>query len=275
MDAAHVSLLEPAPDARDDESSRQHPIRRALAITVIGYVVLTALTIGIGLLLTHPLDGSVGGWDRHVSEYFGRHRTDGLNAVTKRATSGVGKLVRVPHADLPAMIVAVAVVAFLARRGRWREGALLAIAFALETTVFLSVKHVVGRPRPNVLDLSSTPSSTSFPSGHTAAATVLFVGLALIVTCCTRNRLARTLSTLVAVGVVTMVGFARVYRGLHFLTDVLVGVLLGLACLTVAAVAVRAASRQAARTGRARAAAAGVHVERGDDTRIDTRVSTN
>ena len=256
------SLLEPATDARADASSPQHPFLAAVAITVIGYAVLTALMIGIGLLLTHALDGTVGGWDRHVSEYFARHRTSGLNDITKRATSGVSSLVRVRHADLPALIVAAAVVAFLARSGRWREGALLTIAFALEVTVFLSVKYVVARPRPAVFDLNAAPSNTSFPSGHTAAATVLFVGIALIVVLCTRNTVARTLSALVAAGVVGMVGFARVYRGLHFLTDVLVGALLGLACLTVAAVAVRAASRRAALAGGTRADH-GLYVEAG------------
>ena len=125
------SLLEPATDARADDSPPQHPIRAALAVTVIGYVVLTGLMLGIGLLLTHALNGSVGSWDRHVSDYFARHRTSGLNDLTKRATSGVSKFVRVGHADLPAIIVAAVVVTFLARRGRWREGVLIAIAFAL------------------------------------------------------------------------------------------------------------------------------------------------
>ena len=105
--------------------------------------------------------------------------------------------------------------------------------------------------------------------------TVLFVGIALIVMCCTHNTVARTLSALVAVALVATVGFARVYRGLHFLTDVSVGVLLGLACLAVAAIAVRAASRQAARPRRTRAAEDGFHVESGDDARIETRLSTN
>jgi len=268
------SLLEPATDARADDSPPQHPIRAALAVTVIGYVVLTALTLGIGLLLTHALNGSVGSWDRHVSDYFARHRTSGLNDLTKRATSGVSKFVRVGHADLPAIIVAAVVVTFLARRGRWREGVLIAIAFALEITVFLSVKFVVARPRPDVLDLNSSPSNTSFPSGHTAAATVLFVGITIIVMCCTRNRLARVVSTVVASGVVGMVGFARVYRGLHYLTDVLVGALLGLGCLTVAVIAVRAASRRQARAGEA-SARQGAHVDRGDDDRIDAGVAAS
>jgi membrane-associated phospholipid phosphatase len=86
---------------------------------------------------------------------------------------------------LPAIVVATVVDVFLALRRRWREAVLLALT--LEITVFLSVTFVVDRPRPTVPRLNATPSTGSFPSGHTATATVLFVGIAFIVACCTRN----------------------------------------------------------------------------------------
>jgi undecaprenyl-diphosphatase len=234
------SVLEPATDARADDLSPRH-FRPALVVTLIGYVVLTAVMLGIGLLLTHALDGSVGSWDRHVSEHFARHRTSRWNDITKVATEAVN--------TLPAVIVAAVVVGLLALRRHWREAVFLTIALFLEITVFLSVTFVVDRPRPDVPKLNSTPATSSFPSGHTAAAVVLFVGIAVIVACLTTNILARILSALLAVAFAATVGFSRVYRGLHYPSDVFVGALFGLACLTVAALAVRAASVRAARTG--------------------------
>ena len=222
------------------DGTRGRRILVAIAITIIGFVVVTATMIAIGELLTHALDGSVGDWDRSVAEFFSRHRSSALNSVTKRATSGVGSLLRVRHASLPAMIVAAIVVAILARRGYWREGAFIAIAFALEFTSYRTIVHFVERQRPHVFDLDRYPSSTSYPSGHTAAATVLFVGTLLIVMWTTRNTVVRVVTAVVAVAATTMVGFARVYRGSHSLADVLAGVLLGLACLAVAAIAVGA-----------------------------------
>jgi undecaprenyl-diphosphatase len=115
----------------------------------------------------------------------------------------------------------------------------------VEITVFLSVTFVVARPRPAVVRLNSTPATSSFPSGHTAAATVLFVGIAIIVLGCTPRVWLRVAAWLLAVVTVANVAFARVYRGLHHPTDVMVGALFGLACLAVAALAVRAATRDA------------------------------
>jgi undecaprenyl-diphosphatase len=233
------SFLEPIDDARSGDSSEEHPFRSAIMVMVVGYAALTLVMLGIGLLLTHALDGSVGGWDRHVSEHFARHRTSRWNDITKVATSAVN--------TLPVVAVAAVVVGLLALRRRWREAAFLTIALTLEITVFLSVTFVVDRPRPAVYRLNSTPATSSFPSGHTAASIVLFVGIALIVASLTRNTVARVMSAFLAAAAATLVGFARVYRGLHYPSDVFVGALFGFACLALAVVAVRVASVRADR----------------------------
>src|SRR6478735_6494212 len=156
MPAAHSTLLahvhNPTHDSANAtrDAAPRHRLRPAVAVTIIGYVVLAALMLGIGLLLTHALDGSVGAWDRHVSAHFAGHRTSDSNEITKVATSLVN--------TLPAILIAAVIDAFLALRRRWREAAFLAIALFLEITVFLSVTFVVNRPRPAVPRLNATPS---------------------------------------------------------------------------------------------------------------------
>lgn len=239
------TMLEPAATRSCDEhdsgnprTSAPHPYREALVSALGGYVLLTAALLGIGLLLTHALNGSVGRWDEHVNSYFARHRTGAWNDITEVATSAMN--------TVPVVVAAVLIVGGLALRRRLAEAAFLIVALVLEISVFLSVTFVVARPRPAVPRLNSTPSTSSFPSGHTAAATVLFVGIAVIVACCTRKQLARVLSAVCAAAAVLMVGFARVYRGLHHPTDVLAGLVLGLACLAISAIAVRRARRRTA-----------------------------
>jgi len=237
MTAVEHSLLEPehANESHDARASRdRHAGRfsRPVAVVVIGYLGITIALLGIGTLLTHALSGSVGRWDEHVNEYFARHRSTAWNDITQVATSGLN--------TVPVVATAALVVGFLAIRRHFREAIFLTLALVIEITTFLSVTFVVGRPRPDVPRLNSTPSTSSFPSGHTAAATVLFVGIAVIVVCCTSNLVARVASSVVAAIVVCAVGFARVYRGLHHPTDVFVGALFGLACLMIAGWAIRA-----------------------------------
>lgn len=235
---ADLSMLKPVAPAepRSDEREATHPFRSGFFVMLAGYLLLTGILVGAGLLLTHVLDGSVGRWDEHVNDYLARHRTTPWNDVTAVATAGLN--------TLPVVLGAAVVVGFLAFRRRFSEAAFLTLALLLEITVFLSVNFVVARPRPAVHRLNSTPSTSSFPSGHTAAATVLFVGIAFIVACCTPNRLARIGSAIVAAVISLTVGFARVYRGLHHPTDVFAGLLYGLACLAIAALAVRTANRR-------------------------------
>jgi membrane-associated phospholipid phosphatase len=228
--AAAGSLLDPD-SSQPAEPARWSQFRPALIRLFIGYAVLTVVLLGIGFLLTHPLNSTVGRWDEHVNEYFARHRTTGADAITSVATSSMN--------TVPVIAVAALLTGILVLRRRIREAAFLVAALVVEITVFLSVTFVVARPRPSVPRLNATPSTSSFPSGHTAAATVLLVGSAIIVSCCTSKWALRALSALAAVAVAGIVGFARVYRGLHHPTDVFVGALFGLACLGVAALAVR------------------------------------
>jgi undecaprenyl-diphosphatase len=223
-------------DARDstdlETASTTHRYRSALWVMLIGYVSLTVGLLLIGVVLMHVLDTTVGRWDEHVNEWLANRRTQGWNDTTEVAT----RLVE----TLPVIAAATVVTGILALLRRWREAAMFVLALVLEITVFLSVTFVIARPRPDVPRLNSTPSTSSFPSGHTAAATVFTVGIALIVFSCTRNRLARALTVIVAVVFPVLVGFSRVYRGMHHPTDVFVGCVFGLCCLLVAVLAVRA-----------------------------------
>lgn len=215
-------------------SDRSSPGRlgeaRAAAIRLVpAAVLLWAVLAALGWLLAH-LDDAAGlqRWDASVDRSFAAHRTPGWNTVTHAATYA---------AETITVVGIGAVVAVLLRLvlGRWRESLFLGVALLGEVLIFLCVTLVIDRQRPPVPHLDSAPPTSSYPSGHTAAAVTLYAGLAIIVWRLARPRWLRLLATVLAIAAPVSVGLSRLYRGMHYPTDVLAGALLGAVWLTVAA----------------------------------------
>lgn len=105
------------------------------------------------------------------------------------------------------------------------------IAFAIISSFLVNsvLKMTFSRPRPfthpgyenvNKLGKISNPSGTSFPSGHSQNAATTFSSVALH---------ERRLGTMIfAIIIITLVALSRVYLGVHFPTDTIVGVAVGL-----------------------------------------------
>jgi undecaprenyl-diphosphatase len=127
----------------------------------------------------------------------------------------------------------VAIAAGIAATGgpRGRRAALRALSVLGVTSAAtnLAVKQMVPRRRPERSIATPTrearmPTSSSFPSGHTASA----FGFATAVTA-DYPLLAAPLF-----GLATIVGYSRVHTGVHFPTDVIGGAILGVAVGTLA-----------------------------------------
>lgn len=108
---------------------------------------------------------------------------------------------------------------------------------AIELAAYLTITYVVGRPRPSVDATASLPSTPSFPSGHVAAAVVLYGAIAVVVWTLETSRSLRAAAVVVAVVIPTLVAVSRVYEGLHYPSDIAAGAVLGASCLFVAVTA--------------------------------------
>lgn len=104
----------------------------------------------------------------------------------------------------------------------------IACLWSLLITIILNemvVKPWINRPRPfaqleGLTMLIRAPRSFSFPSGHTATS---FAAAAAIF--CNNRKLGWA-----AYVVAALIGFSRIYLSVHFLTDVLGGIVLGTLC---------------------------------------------
>jgi membrane-associated phospholipid phosphatase len=205
---------------------------------ILGAILLFALFAGIGLLLTKVGSHDViGRTDRATERWFARDRQPELNEIT-HYTTDLGETFTVIAAGL-----ALAVVSRL-KWGRWREPVLVAVALAGEVTIFVAITLLIDRHRPSVPHLDAAPPTSSFPSGHTAASVVLYVLIALLLASRLHSGLASAGLWLLAVIVPVAVGLSRLYRGMHYPTDVLMGVVLGAAWLSIAVKGVRLGALQ-------------------------------
>lgn len=219
----------------------------ALVVWAIAFLALGALIIGLGLLLTHVLlPAGLSQDETGVSRWFAGERTPSLNDVTRFASDMGSTFVVIGIAVVTAVALAI--------RKHWRQIVFLVCALTLEVGLFLLTSVVIGRHRPGVHQLDAAPPTSSYPSGHMASAMTLYVGLAIVAYSILRRRSTRVLVGVPAVLLPIAVGISRLYRGMHFPTDVAASVLLSAGALIFALLAVR--SMAAAGAERERRAAA-------------------
>jgi membrane-associated phospholipid phosphatase len=218
------------------------PIIPLVAIVIVGYLGMVAALVGTGHVIMHGgAFAGLRGWDDDVTSWIADHRTaflDTLTAVLSRGADTIG-----------VVAFAIVVETVLVVQRRWWALVIVPLGLGLELVTFLTVNAVIGRPRPAVPKLGSEPSTSSYPSGHTAATIVLWGAVALLFCTSSTHRRLRSSAYTIVVVLACAVGTARVYRGMHHPSDVIAGGMMGLAALAVTVLAVRVASADAGAPG--------------------------
>lgn len=208
-------------------------IARDVAWLLIPAACLVAVMVGLGYLVTEVLPSTaIGKWDAEVPRRLVEYRQQDGVSESKLITS---------LSETPTIVAltALAAAVFRWKFGRWRESLVVIYAVVGETGIFMATTLLIDRPRPNVPKLDAAPPTSSFPSGHTAAAVCFYGAIAAIIIWHTRHRWIKVVAVVVCAAVPLTIGGSRVYRGMHYPTDVLVGGLLGAIWLTVVLVYVR------------------------------------
>jgi undecaprenyl-diphosphatase len=131
-----------------------------------------------------------------------------------RQTFALSVLCRLLDPDIVTLIVTTFVIA-----GEWLLAERLAIALVVVSTVVVIVKRTVRRARPSCdVQALAPPDRWSFPSGHTAAAFALAIALFGVYP---------FLAPVAVLGAI-LIGYARMYLGVHYPVDVLAGGAIGL-----------------------------------------------
>ena len=206
----------------DPETATGLALTAALILVVGGGLILGLLAY---LVRADPhllgIDGSVARWgNRHATPFS----THGLNAITQLGTTTA-------VAVLGTLVIAVDL---LRNRNVWSLPFLLVVVIG-EKILTTTIKDLVDRLRPTLNPIAAT-LGPSFPSGHTATAAAFFAAAALLLGRHQSPRIRASLAGL-AVGIAVAVASSRVLLDVHWLTDVIGGLMLGWAWFGACAIA--------------------------------------
>lgn len=132
------------------------------------------------------------------------------------------------------LLVTLAGAAFLRfRHQRKLEAALLLIAYSFSRILDPSLKLAFQRNRPQLWEVLARPASYSFPSGHALSSMIVYGFAAYLLAQFYPQR--RLVCWLGAAAWILLIGFSRVYLGVHWPSDVVAGFALGFALVYLAA----------------------------------------
>jgi undecaprenyl-diphosphatase len=127
----------------------------------------------------------------------------------------------------------LAVTGYLLITRKYHAALLVVLATLGGLSLSTLLKHAIDRPRPTVVEHLSGSITSSFPSGHSMMAAVVYLTLATLLNRFVRQQRVKLYVLSLALLLTLLVGVSRVYMGVHWPTDVLAGWSAGLAWAVV------------------------------------------
>ncbi len=127
-------------------------------------------------------------------------------------------------------VVTAGVVLALSLFRRWSEASYVAIVTIASALINDLIKLLVYRPRPtaDLVEIMEELTSKSFPSGHVVYATTFYgLMLAFSLFVNVKPRWALRIVQVLFIAMILAMGFSRMYLGVHWLSDVLGGYVVG------------------------------------------------
>jgi undecaprenyl-diphosphatase len=135
-------------------------------------------------------------------------------------------------------LLTLVITGFLLFARKYATAGFVAVSITGGAIVSVLLKSVFERARPDVVPHLVLVDTSSFPSGHAMNSAIVFLTLGALLTRTQKDRGTRIYLIAVAILLTLLVGFSRVYLGVHWPSDVIAGWIVGAAwatlCLTLA-----------------------------------------
>jgi membrane-associated phospholipid phosphatase len=139
--------------------------------------------------------------------------------------TSISKLIDLALDTIPLFIISMILSAALWLKNKKPQALQLALTMAADAAILFIIKLVVARPRP--LNALISAYDNAFPSGHTTSAVVFFGLLTYLLT----KKKPSTATIAASTCLVIIIAASRLFLNVHWLTDVIGGLLLGTSIL--------------------------------------------
>lgn len=120
-------------------------------------------------------------------------------------------------------LLTLVAIGYLVIHGKRAAALFVLVAIAGGVVLSEGLKHLFGRPRPDLVAHLVEVQTASFPSGHAMLSAVTFLTLGALLAGTQGRRRLKAYVISVAILLTLMTGASRVYLGVHWPTDVLAG----------------------------------------------------
>lgn len=222
-------------------AARVRSLYAALGLVIIlGAVVAFAGTWAFAEIADAIQDGdAIQRFDDAIMVWISEHRIPLLEAFLIELTV-LGSWVVI------AVVVGVVSLFLGIFHRRWSV-ILLLVSSAGGVVITQLLKFGFDRERPQLFEWADHVVTSSFPSGHAASAAIAYGTIAYLVARLHESALVRALILVITTLTILMVAASRLYLGVHYPSDVVAGLLIGLAWAAFCMAALEATQRYARR----------------------------
>lgn len=121
------------------------------------------------------------------------------------------------------VLMTAVVIGYLLLRRAHGAAVLVLVATLGGYLLSYTLKNAINRPRPQIIPHLAPVVSASFPSGHSMLSSVVYLTLGALLARTVAQRREKIYCIAVALFLTILIGFSRVYLGVHYPTDVLAG----------------------------------------------------